>query len=293
MSDNKSLSILPAESSTGTSYQQRVSQPIEQKWINALFSDEVERMKELLTILKDEKNERSVQEITESLEELEDLVESIDNANDLVKINGLHIILPLLRSTESAIRSATASVISTCLQNNLNFQKSLIETNGFQVIVELFKNDNDETVQLKTLGAISAIIKQNKAAEKIFAESDGFQALVATLTRPDISPRIRKKVIFLFTNLMAINTNYRNILRDYEFIVAIKQYLSTVDLDDAQMVLNSLSEFIKDKSNAELAINTEILPTLVELKQKCFGKEEYHDTVQQITSIQENLENLK
>jgi len=292
MSENKSLLILPAESSTETSTQ-RVSQPIEQKWINAIFSDDVDRMKELLTLLNDEKNEHSVQEITKALEELEDLVESIDNANDLVKINGLHVILPLLRSTESTIRSGTASVISTCLQNNLNFQKSLIEINGFQILVELFKNDTDETVQLKTLGAISAIIKQNKAAEKIFAESDGFQALVATLTRPDISPRISKKVIFLFSNLMAINANYRNILRDYEFILAIKQYLSTVDLADAHMVLHSLSEFIKDKKNAELAISTEILPILAELKQKCFGNEDYNDTVQQITSIQENLANLK
>jgi len=36
MSENKSLLILPAESSTETSTQ-RVSQPIEQKWINAIF----------------------------------------------------------------------------------------------------------------------------------------------------------------------------------------------------------------------------------------------------------------
>jgi len=92
---------------------------------------------------------------------------------------------------------------------------------------------------------------------------------------------------------MAINANYRNILRDYEFILAIKQYLSTVDLADAHMVLHSLSEFIKDKKNAELAINTEILPILAELKQKCFGNEDYNDTVQQITSIQENLANFK
>jgi len=122
MSENKSLLILPAESSTETSTQ-RVSKPIEQKWINAIFSDDLDRMKESLTLLKDEKNEHSVQEITKSLEELEDLVESIDNANDLVKINGLHVILPLLRSTESTIRSATASVLTTCLQNNPNFQK--------------------------------------------------------------------------------------------------------------------------------------------------------------------------
>jgi len=159
MSENKSLLILPAESSTETSTQ-RVSKPIEQKWINAIFSDDLDRMKESLTLLKDEKNEHSVLEITKSLEELEDLVESIDNANDLVKINGLHVILPLLRSTESTIRSATASVLTTCLQNNPNFQKSLIEINGFQILVELFKNDTDESVQLKTLGAISAIIKQ-------------------------------------------------------------------------------------------------------------------------------------
>jgi len=54
MSENKSLLILPAESSTETSTQ-RVSKPIEQKWINAIFSDDLDRMKESLTLLKDEK----------------------------------------------------------------------------------------------------------------------------------------------------------------------------------------------------------------------------------------------
>jgi len=292
MSDNlNSLLTWAVKNSTpgGEQPPEQPRAPIDKKWVNALFPDEAAHMKELLSILKDEQNVRSVQEKVESLEELDYLVESIDNANDLVKINGLQIIIPLLSNNESTIRSSTSSVISTCLQNNAYFQRNLIENNGFQVLIDLFKNDTDETVQLKTLGAISGMIKQNQTAEKLFTESQGFKALITALIKQGSSPRICKKVIFLLGNLMETNTNYRKILRENELIPAINQYLNIVELSDIHMVLHTLSEFIKDNKNAELALESKILPILSNVKQKCIGSEDYSDVVQQIDCIQENL----
>ena len=60
-----------------------------------------------------------------AMENLEYLVENLDNANDLVKLNGIALVQRYLVHSNPKLRAMAAKIFSTCASNNEKFVKQV------------------------------------------------------------------------------------------------------------------------------------------------------------------------
>lgn len=141
--------------------------PIDRKWMDALLPDEFAEMKELLEFAEDSEK-RGPEERVQMLEKLEMICESVDNANDLDKINGIRRLLRIIFPSEGItldrsqpvapsvladdgrccassvdddlqdeIRAKAASVLHVCVGNNPPCAHQLVASGGIYLFLSL------------------------------------------------------------------------------------------------------------------------------------------------------------
>ncbi|KNC52877.1 uncharacterized protein AMSG_09034 [Thecamonas trahens ATCC 50062] len=112
-------------------------EPIDPKWLDAMFPDEAKKMKETLVVLAN--TEASLDERELALEDLLFMVENIDAASDLCRIDGVAPLLMLVRRTEAppSLRIGAAWVLATASQNNPFTQEIILNHGGMATAVGL------------------------------------------------------------------------------------------------------------------------------------------------------------
>lgn len=113
------------------------------QWLEEVLSnyvkDFVERMREIRATFQEKENQQiSLKEQEALLDELQEIVESLDQAKseilffdffdfliflDLHLIGGLSMLMELLQSSHSSLKSKSAEIVACCVQNNLPVQK--------------------------------------------------------------------------------------------------------------------------------------------------------------------------
>ena len=92
-----------------------------------------------------------------AMENLEYLVENLDNANDLVKLNGIALVQRYLVHSNPKLRAMAAKIFSTCASNNEKFVKQALEFGVPSSICQQLRTENDLDVLANLVGCLTSL----------------------------------------------------------------------------------------------------------------------------------------
>lgn len=170
-----------------------------------LGKPDAQMMKEAIQIATDPSKDEDTR-IT-ALDDLEMLVESIDNANDLKKLNmwePLHGLLSTADTTDP-LKMQTLWVIGTALQNNPAAQLTYLALDPLPVILSsLSPSTNSAKTRSKAMYALSGLLKHNAQAVRQLNATGGWHTFRGALEDSDIN--VRRKAAFLLNTLLMPTT---------------------------------------------------------------------------------------
>ncbi|KAI9143620.1 armadillo-type protein [Paraphysoderma sedebokerense] len=173
--------------------------PIDPKWIDIILGkpDSV-RMKDCMAEIQDTSLQLEVRE--QAFDELELLVEQIDNASNMKVLKLWQPLIECTKYSEPSLRRFAVWVMGTCVQNNPEAQKQFIEARGIQTLIDLLKNENDDSVLSKVVYAVSGLLTHNPGALHDFNSHNGLHLLSKSLVNPQSKNNM--KIVFLLYNLI-------------------------------------------------------------------------------------------
>lgn len=170
-----------------------------------LGKPDAQMMREAIQIATDPSKDEDTR-IT-ALDDLEMLVESIDNANDLKKLNmwePLHGLLSTADTTDP-LKMQTLWVIGTALQNNPAAQLTYLALDPLPVILSsLSPSTNSAKTRSKAMYALSGLLKHNAQAVRQLNATGGWHTFRGALEDSDIN--VRRKAAFLLNTLLMPTT---------------------------------------------------------------------------------------
>uniref|UniRef100_UPI00358E78F9 ATP-binding cassette sub-family C member 2-like isoform X2 n=1 Tax=Myxine glutinosa TaxID=7769 RepID=UPI00358E78F9 len=123
-------------------------------------------------------NTRSLLEVRRhALRELEYHVHQVDNAQDLVKLGGLIILVRALNDSMPEIREGSAFVLGSALSSNPQVQVQAVEGGLLQRLVVLLATDHSLPVRKKALFAIATMLRHFPYAQRRFLDLGGISLL--------------------------------------------------------------------------------------------------------------------
>ena len=135
-------------------------------------------------------------ETKKALERILSVVDNVDNANDLIPLGTLEMLIGLLRSKYSEVQSLAAQVIGEAAQNNPTVQAYLMDKGGLTSLIHLLQSDSAECAT-SALTAISSFIRSNLAGTLIFTEINGWFKVAECIEAHKQNDRLVKKGVFL------------------------------------------------------------------------------------------------
>lgn len=192
----------------GTGPPQRKLDDEERRWfyqaMESAFEDEGERLKQDMLILA-QSHDGEVQGVTlerqcDIMEDVEDLVAQIDLAKTFVKMEGMALLMKIVRergkggdggSDLSRLRAGALTAASTCINHNPEAQADFLRRGGIEAMAEVVVDKGEDVkVRAKALSVIAATVRHNNTAFLQFLHAAGLDIVVlalkdATATRED------------------------------------------------------------------------------------------------------------
>lgn len=282
--------------------------------------DEAERMTQILRILKgehpnavfakddddDDDEQKDLGEGTEEelaeykealLDELLTRIDQIDNAMNFVKMQGLVVMIALMKENDRAsTRALAAEVSSVVVQNNPFSQNAAVECGLVEVLCALAV-DPDVTCQVKALLAISCLVRHHPAAEARFLSESckGLSILEGFLKSTDI--RLQRKSLFFVRYLIRNSAQTaKSILASEFFIPTAAGLIANEDIDLSESSLEALTEFASLDAaftaacqNPEYALVETLSDRIDQLEAMNAEEKEFHV---EILNMARNLRNI-
>ena len=137
-----------------------------------------------------------------ALEELEFHCEDLDNANDLVKISGLKLLLAICEGTPGAeVKEGACGVIAAGMQNNPPFQQAAVALGVPEALLRLLQPSQSLPVRRKALYALSALLRTGgEATATLLALEETVPALLRSAGSDD--PKEQRRALFLLLVLV-------------------------------------------------------------------------------------------
>eukprot|EP01112_Ceratiomyxa_fruticulosa_P022653 TRINITY_DN8377_c0_g1_i1.p1 TRINITY_DN8377_c0_g1~~TRINITY_DN8377_c0_g1_i1.p1 ORF type:complete len:384 (-),score=87.10 TRINITY_DN8377_c0_g1_i1:3-1031(-) len=195
-----------------------------------------------------------------ALEELQFYVEDIDNANDLVKIGGIPVLLDCLSpSSPSSIRYWALWVVASAVQNNPNTQAKFLLSNFLEVVFGILREEKDSDVGEKALYALSGLIRDNDGATHKFIQDKGVY-LLSEILHISKREKLLSKVLFMIANLLGKDPKIK---QDVPFLHSLLVFTATLithdNIDIRENAQKLLLEVIQVNTNALLGFELEPL----------------------------------
>ncbi|KAG8449455.1 hypothetical protein GDO86_016199 [Hymenochirus boettgeri] len=119
----------------------------------------------------------TVAEKVNALYDLEYYVHQVDNAQNLLKLGGLQLLINHLNSTEPLLVEHSAFVIGSALASNPKVQVEAYEAGALQKLLMVLAAEKPVSVKKKTLYALSSMLRQFPYAQQQFMKLGGLQIL--------------------------------------------------------------------------------------------------------------------
>ncbi|XP_020370074.1 nucleotide exchange factor SIL1 isoform X2 [Rhincodon typus] len=112
-----------------------------------------------------------------ALYDLEYYVHQVDNAQHLMSIGGLQLVIKALNATEPRIQEHAAFVLGSALSGNPKVQIEAIEAGALQKLLILLATDQPVVMKKKALFALSSLLRHFPFAQQQFLKLGGLQVL--------------------------------------------------------------------------------------------------------------------
>ena len=99
-----------------------------------------------------------------AFDNFEQLIESIDNANNMEKLQLWTPLVSVLQHEESQMRKYAAWCVGTAVQNNVKSQERVLALDAIPLLAKLAVEDTDEQVRRKAIYALSSEIRNYQPA---------------------------------------------------------------------------------------------------------------------------------
>eukprot|EP01139_Manchomonas_bermudensis_P005434 Amastigsp_a175099_193.p1 type:complete len:332 gc:universal Amastigsp_a175099_193:1016-21(-) len=228
-------------------------EPIDPKWVEALFPLDSDKMREALRALEDA--ETSLADRETALDLLLFLVDAIDNAVDLPKLNGLEVLERVVRSSGvDSLRVGALWVLATSLQNNPETQAAFLARPSLLALVLETLGDPGASreVRLKAVGIVSALCTD---AERVLAldKSVGLLGALVRATDPsEIEHPVQRRLAFLFTKLAGLSGGVASAVVAAGAIAPLMAVRAEAIARGAEELVEQLAAFFGQLSDAGL-----------------------------------------
>ena len=144
--------------------------------LEALFGgpSEADLMKAAIEVITDASPDNTLENRLVAFDNFEQLIESLDNANNLEKLDLWRPLLGLLEHEERELRRMAAWCVGTAVQNNEKTQERLHALGGIEPLVKLATHEDEtEAVRRKAIYALSSAVRNHQPAMDKAAEELG------------------------------------------------------------------------------------------------------------------------
>ncbi|XP_069505503.1 nucleotide exchange factor SIL1 [Ambystoma mexicanum] len=143
----------------------------------------------------------TVEQKSAALYDLEYYVHQVDNAQDLLPLGGLQLVVNGLNSTEPLLRERSAFVLGSALSSNPRVQVKAMEGGALQKLLVILATEQPLPVKKKALFALSSMLRQFPYAQQQFLRLGGLDVLKG-LSRERGAQTLSVRVVTLLYDLM-------------------------------------------------------------------------------------------
>ncbi|XP_036404036.1 nucleotide exchange factor SIL1 isoform X1 [Megalops cyprinoides] len=143
----------------------------------------------------------TVEERVAALLDLEYLVHQVDNAQDLVSMGGLKLVIDTLNSTDPRLQESAAFVLGSAVSSNPRVQVEAVEGGALQKLLTLLATERPMSVKKKLLFAVGSLLRHFPFAQGHFLKLGGVQVL-GDLFRAAGGGPLRVRVVTLLYDMI-------------------------------------------------------------------------------------------
>ncbi|KAI1884996.1 hypothetical protein AGOR_G00215640 [Albula goreensis] len=136
-----------------------------------------------------------------ALLDLEYLVHQVDNAQDLVSMGGLKLVINALNSTDLRLQESAAFVLGSAVSSNPRVQVEAVEGGALQKLLTLLATERPMGVKKKLLFAVGSLLRHFPYAQSHFLRMGGVQVL-GELFRASGGGALRVRVVTLIYDMI-------------------------------------------------------------------------------------------
>lgn len=167
--------------------------------LDMLVETDVQVMRRLLNQFNNT-NSTTEEKIT-ALHDLEYLVHQVDNAQNLVSMGGMQLVINVLNSTDIRLQESAAFVLGSAVSSNPSVQVEAIEGGALQKLLTLLATQRPITVKKKALFAVASLLRHFPFAQSHFLKLGGVQVLSELFQTPGTEP-LRVRIVTVLYDMI-------------------------------------------------------------------------------------------
>uniref|UniRef100_A0A8C1G4V6 Nucleotide exchange factor SIL1 n=1 Tax=Cyprinus carpio TaxID=7962 RepID=A0A8C1G4V6_CYPCA len=172
--------------------------------LDMLVETDVQVMRRLLNQFNNT-NSTTEEKIT-ALLDLEYLVHQVDNAQNLVSMGGMQLVINVLNSTDIRLQESAAFVLGSAVSSNPSVQIEAIEGGALQKLLTLLATKRPTSVKKKVLFAVASLLRHFPFAQSHFLKLGGVQVLNELFQTPGTEP-LRVRIITVLYDMITEKVN--------------------------------------------------------------------------------------
>ncbi|KAK9963223.1 hypothetical protein ABG768_006425 [Culter alburnus] len=150
--------------------------------LDMLVETDVQVMRKLLNQFNNTNS--TTDEKVRALFELEYLVHQVDNAQNLVSMGGMQLVINALNNTDIRLQESAAFVLGSAVSSNPSVQVEAVEGGALQKLLTLLATQRPMAVKKKVLFAVASLLRHFPFAQSHFLKLGGVQVLSELFQTP-------------------------------------------------------------------------------------------------------------
>ncbi|KAA0709488.1 Nucleotide exchange factor SIL1 [Triplophysa tibetana] len=167
--------------------------------LDILMETDIQVMRRLLNQFNNT-NSTTEEKIT-ALLDLEYLVHQVDNAQNLVSMGGMQLVIQALNSTDIRLQEIAAFVLGSAVSSNPSVQVHAVEGGALQKLLTLLATQRSMTVKKKGLFAVASLMRHFPFAQVHFLKLGGVQMLSKLFQTPG-AEALRVRIITILYDMI-------------------------------------------------------------------------------------------
>ncbi|KAK7137917.1 hypothetical protein R3I94_013534 [Phoxinus phoxinus] len=167
--------------------------------LDMLVETDVQVMRKLLNQFNNT-NSTTDEKVT-ALLDLEYLVHQIDNAQNLVSMGGMQLVINALNGTDIRLQESAAFVLGSAVSSNPSVQVEAVEGGALQKLLTLLATQRPLAVKKKVLFAVASLLRHFPFAQSYFLKLGGVQMLGELFQTPG-AEALRVRIITVLYDMI-------------------------------------------------------------------------------------------